>query len=358
MPDNTAVTYDLIQRGVIRTAYRRQVGAPNDVFLQTVLFGNGQIPGSETSDGVISFDYRRVAPQIAKEAIYGADPNRVNYRLDFKTSLLFPAYFFDEEEINVTQADARVFGENLEQVPNGYRRLVMLAADKRDAIRASHIMSIEKMCADVLLTGKTTVKEHGEQAFPMTAAMLAVAGANLLKAPVKTLQTAFDTARQSNAAFRPVCLIMNPADALNLMEALPEKYIDRNQFGTASAVFGAVDEMGATYIGRIAVPGMGVIDIISYSGAYRSGTTVTNYIPQGKAILAPRSVGAMGVGRVISGDNGYVSTPVIQAHRTTIVGTGVGDRRKMVIQEQCSPLPLIQDIDGYCVITGIPASAA
>ena len=87
------------------------------------------------------------------------------------------------------------------------------------------------------------------------------------------------------------------------------------------------------------------------------GKMAIAYIPQGKAILAPQAIGAIGIGRVISGDNGYVSEPVIQAHRTTIVGDGVGDRKKMVIQEQCSPLPLIQAIDGYCVITGIPTGA-
>lgn len=353
----TSITYDLIQRGVLRTSYRVQTGSPNDVFLQSVLFGNSPIPGNATADGIIAFDYRHIAPRLAEEAIYGADPNRVNYRLNFKTSLLYPAYFFDEEEITVKQADARVFGENLEQNLDGYSRLVMLAADKRNAIRAGHLMSIEKMCADVILNGKVSVKEHGVQEFPMTASMLAISGANLLKSALKTLQTAFETARAVNAGFRPACLVMNPTDAVNFMEALPDKYIDKNQFGTVSAVFGAIDEMGATYIGRIAVPGMGVIDVISYSGVYRTDSGLTNYIPQGKAILAPRSIGAMGVGRVISGDNGYVSEPVIQAHRTTIVGDGVGDRKKMVIQEQCSPLPLIQAIDGYCVITGIPASA-
>lgn len=356
MPNN--ITYDLIQRGVIRTAYRVQTGTPNDVFLQRVLFGNAPVPGNAVVDGVISFDYRKVAPALPDEAVYGADPNRVNYKQNFNTELLYPAYYFDEEEITVKQADARVFGENLEQNLTGYARLVRLAADKRDAIRASHLMAIEKMCADVILTGKVTVKEHGEQKFPMTSSLLSVAGADLLTAPMATLQAAFETARKTNAGFRPAHLVMNPTDALNFFEALPEKYVDKNLYAVASAEFSAINEMGATFIGRISVPGMGIIDVISYSGAYRSNKgTVTNYIPQGKAILAPQAIGAIGIGRVISGDNGYVSEPVIQAHRTTIVGDGVGDRKKMVIQEQCSPLPLIQAIDGYCVITGIPTGA-
>lgn len=356
MPNN--ITYDLIQRGVIRTAYRVQTGTPNDVFLQRVLFGNAPVPGNAVVDGVISFDYRKVAPALPDEAVYGADPNRVNYKQNFNTELLYPAYYFDEEEITVKQADARVFGENLEQNLTGYARLVRLAADKRDAIRASHLMAIEKMCADVILTGKVTVKEHGEQKFPMTSSLLSVTGANLLTDPMATLHSAFETTRKTNAGFRPARLVMNPTDALNFFEALPEKYVDKNVYAVASAEFGAINEMGATFIGRISVPGMGIIDVISYSGAYRSNkSTVTNYIPQGKAILAPQAIGAIGIGRVVSGDNGYVSEPVIQAHRTTIVGDGVGDRKKMVIQEQCSPLPLIQAIDGYCVITGIPTGA-
>lgn len=357
MPAN--ITYDLIQRGVIRTAYRVQTGTPNDVFLQRVLFGNDPVPGNAVVDGVISFDYRKVAPSLPSEAVYGSDPNRVNYKQNFNTELLYPAYFFDEEEINVRQADARVFGENLEQNLSGYARLVRLAADKRDAIRAGHLMAIEKMCADVILTGKVNVKEHGDQKFPMTSSLLSVSGANLLKNPIATLVSAFEAARGVNAGFRATRLIMNPTDALNFFESLPEKYLDKNIYAIASAEYGAINEMGASFIGRISVPGMGLLDVISYNGAYRTAKgAVTNYLAQGKAILAPQSIGAMGIGRVISGDNGYVSEPVIQAHRTTIVGDGVGDRKKMVIQEQCSPLPLIQAIDGYCVITGIPSSAA
>lgn len=357
MPANT-ITYDLIQRGAARLGYRVQVGAPNDTFLQRVLFGAAPVPGNATADGVIIFDTRKLTPYLPDEAVYGADPNRVNYKMNFKSSILHPAYFFNEEEITVTQADARVFGEDLERNMGGYERLIRLAADKRDAIRAGHMMAIEKMCADVLLTGKTTVKEYGEQKFPMTSSLLSVAGANLLKDPVATLQAAWETVRKVNAGFRPMCLILNPSDGMNFMSALPEKYIDRNQYGIASAVFGEIDSDGVILLGRVSIPGMGYIEILSYGGAYRNSTGTTNYIPQGKAVLAPRVVGAMGVGRVISGDNGYVSAPVIEQHRTTIVGTGVGDRKKMVIQEQCSPLPLIQAIDGYCVITGIPASAA
>ncbi len=85
-----------------------------------------------------------------------------------------------------------------------------------------------------------------------------------------TLHSAFETARKTNAGFRPARLVMNPTDALNFFEALPEKYVDKNVYAVASAEFGAINEMGATFIGRIAVPGMGIIDVISYSGAYRS----------------------------------------------------------------------------------------
>ena len=354
MPNS--ITHDAIQQGLIHIPYRVQVGTPNDRFLQSMLFGARPVSGELNAGGSIFFDLRRIGAELPDEALFGGDPNRVNHSTGFKTTQVYPAYYFDEEEIGLEAAEGRVFGEDLATNLSGFERILRRAADKRDAMIASHIMAIEKMCSDMLLTGKVTTREHGAQSMPMTSSMLSVSGANLLTAPIKTLQDAFNAARKVNKAFKPAALIMNPLDALNLMEALDEKYIDRNMFGTASVVFGEIDSDGVTVVGRIAVPGMGMIEVLSYAGSSKSGATVTNYIPEGKAILTPRTVGALGIGRVISGDNGYVSEPVIQAHRTTVAGVGFGDRRKMVIQEQCSCIPLIQAVDGYCVITSIPRS--
>ena len=349
MPTN----YDLLNKGLLRVAFKAETVPAFPHFLQDVVFGNPDIFGDEGSN-IIGIDYRRLAPGLSDEAVFGLDPNRVNYKTGFNDNFLNTAYFFDEDIVDYRDAEARYFGEDLSQKASNFARILAVTADKRNALIASQRMALEKLCAEVLLSGKATVKNGGAQTFPMTASLLTLAGANLLTDPVKTLASHVKALHKANGNAAPRYLLMNQADAINLLEAAKD-YLAKDSWNTATAVFGAYDANGVVYDGRLAIPGAGVMEIYHYDGAIGG----TDLIPQGKAAIPPYGgrVGAKGYSRVMSADNAMnIGIGALQKERTTVFPSGEGDLRVTKIQQQSAPLPIITAIDGYGVVTGIPTA--
>ncbi len=350
MPTN----YDLLNRALPRIGFRAEVVPAFPHFLQDVVFGGRDILGNEGSN-IIGIDYKRIAPGISEEAVFGLDPNRVNYKTGFSEKFLQTAYFFDEDIIDFNDAEARVFGEDLGQNKGNFARILSVTADKRDALIAGQRLALEKLCAEVLLSGKATIK-GGEQTFPMKSDLLGIAGANLLKKPVETLAGAVKTLHNSNGNAAPRYILMNQTDAINLLTAA-EKYLAKDSWNTGSAVFAEYDANGVVFDGRLAIPGAGVMEIYHYDGAVAGA----DLIPQGKAVILPYGgrVGSKGYSRVMSADNQMnIGIGAIAKERTTVFPSGEGDMKVTKIQQQSAPLPIITAIDGYGVITGIPASIA
>lgn len=344
---------DLIKRGVLATKWKNSVDAPVDTFLQDIVFGGAPIMG-EGSRGLISYNFRRRSTAMTEEALFGADPNRVNFGSDFDWKVLKPAYFNDDVVVDWKTAENRVFQEGLQDPLDLQARMVLAIADQKDALINTHKMNIEKMCADMLLNGKVTVKDGGVQAMPMTSSLLSVAGANLYTKPVETIVGALTSMRKVNKAVKGAkAIIMNMDDALNLALSLGT-LIDKQTFNLGSTLFESFTEKGLMYIGRIVAGGF--VEIYGYAGTYTSGSTTANYIPQGKAILLSESqIGSMGYGTVMNAETGY-SVPTVAMDRTLLFSEGNGDNKALHIQHQVAPLPIVTAIDSYCVITGIPSS--
>lgn len=346
---------DLIKRGVLATKWKNSVDAPVDTFLQDVLFGGSPIMG-DGSRGLISYNFRRRSTAMSEEALFGADPNRVNFNSDFDWKVLKPAYFNDDVVVDWHTAENRVFQEGLTDPVDMQARMVLAIADQRDALISTHKMNIEKMCSDMLLNGKVTVKDGGVQAMPMTSSLLSVSGANLFSKPVDTIVGALTAMRKVNKAAKAAkAIILNMDDALNLTLSLGT-LINKETFNLGSTLIQSFTEKGLMYMGRIVAGGY--VEIYGYAGAYTNGSTTANYLPKGKALLITEDkLGAMGFGAVMNAESGY-SVPTIAADRTLLYSTGVGDNKALHIQHQVAPLPIVTAIDSYCVITNIPADRA
>lgn len=343
---------DIIKRGVLATKWKNSVDAPVDTFLQDILFGGTPIMG-DGSRGLISYNFRRRSTAMSEEALFGADPNRVNFKSDFDWKVLKPAYFNDDVTVDWHAAENRVFQEGLTDPVDMQARMILAIADQRDALISTHKMNIEKMCADMLLNGKVKVKDGGEQTMPMTSELLSVSGANLFSKPVDTIVGALTSMRKANKAARAAkAIILNMDDALNLALSLGT-LINKETFNLGSTLFEPFTEKGLMYMGRLVAGGY--VEIYGYAGTYTNGKTTANYIPKGKAILITEDrLGSLGYGAVMNADGGY-SVPTVTADRTLLYSEGNGDNKALHIQHQVAPLPIVTAIDSYCVLTGIPA---
>lgn len=351
MPD---ISYDILQRGVLRTAYRIDISKPHDTFLRDVVFGGAPILGSGDA-GYIQYDFRRSNGTISEEAIFGADPNRINYGTDFNENILKPYYMNDVDTVSWYDTTRRVFGEDVSNPLSTSARAIIRLAEKRDNLRQGQDSRVEKLCAEMLLNGKITLKYGGKQTMPMTSSLLSISGANLYTDPIKVVIDAVDKARTVNKAVKgAMAIVMNPSDAYNLSTcAAMDKLLDKETRNLATVTYKAFTENGLMYMGSFIAGG--VVEIYSYAGVDAEGN---NYIPQGKAILFMNSItlGSIGYGAVMVAENGGPGVPVVMEHRTAVYPEGKGDNIRVSVQEQTSQLPIITAIDQYGVLTGIPAS--
>lgn len=353
------INYDFVQRGVIRRGFTKEVTASKLHGLQNVLFGGQPIPG-DANTGIVMYDFRRKgATHLSEEAIRGADPNRVNFRLTQDTKFLKTAYFFDKDTISYSQVLNRVWGEPIEAPWSYEQRMAVLASEKIEALKLIQMNSYEKLCADMLLTGKCTVRDGGEQVMPLSSALLSVDGSKLLTDPVKTVFAAIEAMNRVNGSVISAAnLIMNSQDALNLVQSTRfEKLVIKDGIDIARVQYGPFLDSGFVHMGTINC--FGGLHIWAYQGIDGEGA---KFIPQGKAILttnvAPMTIGSKGVGSVLVSNGSNPSVPMVIAERLNVYPEGKGDLVQTNVTYQTAPLPIITAIDGYCVLTGIPASEA
>lgn len=346
---------DFINRNLPKKARQIQVAPPKHTFLQDVLFGGESDMGNEAHDGFF-IEWRRYAPQIVKEAVRGADPERLNFQSKFNAEYFVPSYYHNEEEVKLSDADARVFGEELsDSNVSTARRVLARYAEKRDALDDAYVLAKEKMCADMLTTGKV-VNKAGDQAFPMTSALLQLSGSNLWSKFLDTFRTCSETIKKKNGAFRPDVLIFNPTYAQLCVDALKAADLfDKDAMNLARVRYQGLSDNGLEIFAVTNAPTAPTLTIAAYYGTDSNGDY---YIPNQKAFigrLEKGSVGGFGYGRVRAYENG-LSRFVVVKDRTVGAVKGYGDMRTNIIEKQSAPLPSVHNIDGWGLITSIPST--
>lgn len=344
---------DLVSKGLPRVAMRSTTAQPVDTFLQSVLFGGPAIAGNEKQDGIV-LEYRKYVPSIAEEAIRGQDPDRMNYQSGFNDSYVVPNYYHVADEVSIEDADARVFGEPLEGNENTVDRVLRRFADKRDAIHDSFLMAKEALAANAIINGQI-VNKAGTQPIPMTSSLLSQSGSTMYSDFLGTIKTGFNNTRKKNKGFRPNALVLNPTYAILLVEALNAAgLLNKMGYDLAVAKFAPVADTGVQVCGSVNTPA-GQLAILAYYG--NDGTN--DYIPNQKAILCNADkggIGSFGYGRVQAFEEGRGPHYVVEEERYRPFVEGQGDMAHYAIEVQSAPLPVVTNIDGFCVFTSIPSS--
>ena len=348
MPD----TYSVISQGLYKVPIKISNPDNHYTFFQKVLFGGTPIA---TTEDFIAMDFERYGSKITEEALKGADPNRVNHGTAFDEHYIFPAYYFNEDTVNFSNAKYRVsMNEPMDEPWPMTKRLQYLAAVKRNKMVADLETTVEKLCADVLFTGQYTTRSHKEQKFPIKAANLAIDGSKMVTDPYAVLKEAFKILSKTGG--KPVNLILNIDDASNLcasekwLTMLDNRRINRNVIN-----FKPMEDSGLSYVGTINVIGFGDLSIYSYSGVYMDRNGAENsYIPQGKALLVPARVGLMAYGGLLTNNrSGYQSIQALK-YAYDIYSKAEGALVQTKIQVQTSPAPIPTAIDKWGVIINIP----
>lgn len=344
---------DLVSKGLPRVGMRSTTAQPVDTFLQDVLFGGPSISGNEKQDGIV-LEYRKYVPSLAIEAIRGQDPLRMNYQSGFNDEYVVPNYYHVADEVSIEDADARVFGEPLEGNENTVDRVLRRFADKRDAIHDSFLMAKEALAANAIINGQI-VNKAGTQPIPMTSSLLSQSGSTMYSDFLGTIKTGFNNTRKKNRGFRPNALVLNPTYAILLVEALNQAgLLNKMGYDLAVAKFAPVASTGVQVCGSVNTPA-GQLAILAYYG--NDGTN--DYIPNQKAILcnADRGgIGSFGYGRIQAFEEGRGPHYVVEEERYRPFIEGQGDMAHYAIEVQSAPLPVVTNIDGFCVFTSIPSS--
>ena len=204
MPTN----YDQLTMGLIKTQVKVSKPAEN--------FSN---PSIGTDQDYIDYSSQLESVAIPSEAVKGLDPNRVNYGVAFDSKLIEGQYFFDEDTVDLSSAEKRLFGEPIDQPWSVERRELEISAIKRDAMAQSFKVAKEKLVWECALNGKYSTRRGGEQVFPMSASMLSIAGANLITKPFETINAAAKVLFQSGVTLKRI--VLNPTDASTSLHLQP-----------------------------------------------------------------------------------------------------------------------------------------
>lgn len=344
--------YNVIVSGIYQTPTPVEVGKNSYGLLRRRLFG---LPSKGTDKDFLAMDYRSIGVTLSEVSQKGADPTRVNYGVPFNEKLIAGAYFNNEDEVPSTVGDQRAFNEPLYKPFTPETRMVMEASSRRDRIKSSQLASLEKICADVLITGKFETK-NGEQSFPVSAGLLAQSGANLLTKPVETLSAVAKAVRAAGST-SPKLLIMNPDDAVNLLNSSAmQKLMDVRRIDAGFVKYEQIDEEGASFCGSINLPGCGTVAIYSYEGFYEKDGANTYYIPQGTALFVPEKVGFIGYCGVFADTMMGASTKIAAEFGEHYWAPEGALPHALHMQIQSCPCPMLTAIDRYAVIKNIPTA--
>ena len=348
-------TYDIIRQGLYEIPVKIKNQQKHFTFFQDVLFGGSPVL---SANEFIAMDYASLGVNLLEEAVRGTDATRVNYGTAFNEKLIYPKYFDILDTLNVKNAKNRVsMDEPVAEPWSVEKRLQYLANEKRDQMSANLSISKEKLCHDVLFTGKFETHGHGEQAYPMSSDLLAFNGANIMKNPHKVISDAVKAVIKYG--YRPTTLVLNSEDATTLAESeVWQKMLDNRRVEGNAIVYKPVEANGVAYMGTISVLGGGQINIYSYLGTYKDASGVEQpLVPRGKALLVPDQVGCMGyAGLLVNKGTGFQEVEALDVSYDVWEKTE-GPKVQTNIEMQSSPAPIITALDGYCVITGIPTTA-
>lgn len=347
------INYDIVNNGLWQIDEKAMVKKPSYSFLKQFAFG---LPEVATRDDFITQNYQDLGlPTLPNQSMKYTDPDLVNYSESFDVARIYPQYYFNEENVDLSDIQNRVSIDEPVSAPWTFeQRATYLLAQKAAYRRAQYDIAIEKMCADLLFTGKYTAKGIGDQESfaPATLRDINVATA-WSSNPLKALSDA-GRAIFKEGGIRPTTLIMNPVDIDALLEnSKISQILDNRRMMLGNINPSNIDDsLGVQYVGQLSLLGLGWVDIYSYSGSYVSevnGSPI-DLIPTGKAYLGTRNIGKIGycgLLATVAADGGIVQDKIAAKSRATIYPNRRGDTVTTVLQTQQAPAAIISSPAGF-----------
>lgn len=350
MPDINS--YDVISRGVYNANVSvRSEECPAD-FLRTILFGGGE---SFFDEEFYEYDSMLDANnQIAEEAIRGADPQRVNFHSGFNAKHIDSLYYFVKDSTTYRDAIKRVFNESLSNPFSKEQRITYHLVKKKEGNAKTFMNALEKACSDVLITGKYTARNGGEQTFPITKSLLSLSGADLLTNPLETLGNAIDKVEAKNGRVEMMIFNYEDWNALVSSEAFI-KLIDAKiiTIDSSTAYVGHFED-GSVGRGLMTVKGRVPVEIRTYAAVLNK----TAVWPKGKIYVGPKTIGKIVYCGVPVNDGSGIPQQLGVKIATAVYPENQFSLQSNVILEVASaPSPCPTAIDKWGIITGVPASA-
>lgn len=335
--------YDALLRGLAKVAVKSVAGPkPYDGIAKRYF------PTEEGTDqDVIRASYESWGTAVPKMAVRGEDPERVNYKTPFNEKYIEGAYYFVEQELKLADAQNRVFDEPLDSPWSIEQRQLYLTAKIRDRMHRDFIFAKNKVLADAVLTGKFTTKNGGEQSFPVVSSNLNLSGATLSTKPIEVLSKAVQALVKKGHIVDT--LILNPEDAITLASATAWQNILDKSHIVSEMDTKALGDDGFAYVGTIPSIGSGSLKVLAYYGTTDGATF---FLEKGKGLLVGEPIGVMGYCGVLASQNG-MQGQVSAKEMFTIDAEERGALVKTRLQGQTAPCPVIYNIDGYGVLTGI-----
>lgn len=340
------MVYDELNQGLVKVGIKASKPAEDFTWGQTVLFGDPEVG---TDQDVIDLETEVGEVVLPSEAVKGVDPTRVNYGVSFDQKHIYSQYFFPEDTVDLSSAKNRIFGEPADQPWSTEQRILALVAKKRDAMAQGFRAAKEKMAFDCALNGKYATRGEGEQAFPVSASLLSISGANLTTKPFETINAAAKTLFENGVILKRI--VLNPTDGANLAASTAwQTLLDKRKVMVGELAPQEVSN-GLAKVGTLVGLICGSVDIYVYAGFY--GPSKTPYLPQGKALLLPaNAIGRMGYTGVLQRE-GDVQGKVAAKELFLVYGETKGNLVTTKIQGQTAPAALMTAIDGYGVMTNI-----
>lgn len=348
------LNYDIINNGLWEYTQNIRVSVPQYTFLHKFFFG---LPPVMTSDDFIARQLLEMdIPELPKESMKYTDPDPVNYSEEFSLKDIYPQYFFKEDSVGLSKVANRVSMDEPISAPWSYEtRAVYVIGNAARYRREQYEAAVEKMCSDILLTGKYQTKANGDQTSDTPEDLLDIdVSSKWATDPIKEISNA---AREifGKGGTLPRVIVMNPEDASSLItNSEVMNILDNRRLNLGEITPSAFDEEnGTAYVGRISIPSVGPIDIYTYAGQYKQDKQKHDFLPQGKAILGIQNIGKIGYCGLIANQNGLPGK-IAGEYRATAYDISKGDVVSAKLQTQFSPAAIITRPTSYGVITGIP----
>lgn len=348
-------------RGARKFLQRYKKEMPIFSFFRNFIFGGTPI---YSLDEEILSQYQVKGVEILEDTYRGGTGNEFDGTFGFTNKKYTPPYFYYRTNLNRNDFKKAVFGEDITKPLSPSARISAVAAMKAWFFEKSQKATIEKMCAEVLFSGKISpvgnakgdivFLENGTE-FPVTGNIKAennmwVSGTTDIYARL----IALTNEHFEKAGSYPTTLISGSVVMQMILDDLKiQKILDNRRMIVGSIDIKRLNKEGVAEVGEIALPNGCVLKLMTYVGFYTTkvGGVKTNvpYMPTNKILLCSENIGQMGYAALEGKDANGDATLVPGEEYIHIVRTeDIPVVRKMGFQS--APLPMPQQLDGWTAV--------